>query len=165
MALINCKECGAQVSTQAKNCPSCGAKVKKKTSIITWIILGFIVLMVIGAIAGGGSSTSNGTKELTPKEDALKNTVLDYDWAKGGFDSVMLVDFKIKNNSKYDIKDITVECEHYSNSKTKIDSNSRVIYEIVKAGETKTVKQFNMGFIHSQAASSGCGITDLVVIQ
>ncbi|MFX9765964.1 zinc ribbon domain-containing protein, partial [Acinetobacter baumannii] len=27
------------------------------------------------------------------------------------------------------------------------------------------VKQFNMGFIHSQAASSGCGITDLVVIQ
>ncbi|MDV5201993.1 hypothetical protein [Acinetobacter baumannii] len=102
---------------------------------------------------------------MSPKEDALKNTVLDYDWSKGGFDSVMLVDFKIKNNSKYDIKDITVECEHYSNSKTKIDSNSRVIYEIVKAGETKTVKQFNMGFIHSQAASSGCGITDLVVIQ
>lgn len=28
MALTNCKECGAQVSTQAKNCPSCGAKVK-----------------------------------------------------------------------------------------------------------------------------------------
>ena len=112
-----------------------------------------------------GSSSSSSTRELSPKEDALKNTVLDYDWSKGGFDSVMLVDFKIKNNSKYDIKDITVECEHYSNSKTKIDSNSRVIYEIVKAGETKTVKQFNMGFIHSQAASSGCGITDLVVIQ
>ena len=113
-------------------------------------------------ISNNNSEKNSGTKE---KEDALKNTVLDYDWSKGGFDSVMLVDFKIKNNSKYDIKDITVECEHYSNSKTKIDSNSRVIYEIVKAGETKTVKQFNMGFIHSQAASSGCGITDLVVIQ
>ncbi|WP_305831489.1 zinc-ribbon domain-containing protein [Pseudomonas aeruginosa] len=26
MALIKCKECGAQVSNKAKACPSCGAK-------------------------------------------------------------------------------------------------------------------------------------------
>ncbi|MCE5997392.1 zinc ribbon domain-containing protein [Acinetobacter nosocomialis] len=163
MALTNCKECGAQVSTQAKNCPSCGAKVKKR-SLLKWIFLGFVVFIIIGIIAGEGSN-SKGTRELSPKEEALKNTALDYNWAKAGFDNVMLVDFKITNNSKYDIKDITVECEHYSNSKTKIDSNTRVIYEIVKAGQTKTLKEFNMGFIHSQAASSSCGITDLVINQ
>ncbi|XYS41428.1 hypothetical protein ACSUAE_15820 [Acinetobacter baumannii] len=53
MALTNCKECGAQVSTQAKNCPSCGAKVKKR-SLLKWIFLGFVILFIIGIIAGGG---------------------------------------------------------------------------------------------------------------
>ena len=46
MALINCKECGAQVSTQAKSCPSCGAKIKKPTSIITWIFLGLMYITI-----------------------------------------------------------------------------------------------------------------------
>lgn len=27
MALINCPECGKQVSTQAKTCPNCGAPI------------------------------------------------------------------------------------------------------------------------------------------
>ncbi|MDV5261608.1 zinc ribbon domain-containing protein [Acinetobacter baumannii] len=53
MALLNCKECGAQVSTQVKNCPSCGAKVKKR-SLLKWIFLGFVILFIIGIIAGGG---------------------------------------------------------------------------------------------------------------
>lgn len=33
MSLINCNECGRQVSTQAKNCPNCGAPIV--TSIVT----------------------------------------------------------------------------------------------------------------------------------
>lgn len=30
MALINCSECGKDVSDQASNCPGCGAKVPPK---------------------------------------------------------------------------------------------------------------------------------------
>lgn len=50
MALIKCKECGNQISDQAKNCPICGATPKKKTSAITWVVLvclvgGFIQVM------------------------------------------------------------------------------------------------------------------------
>jgi DNA-directed RNA polymerase subunit RPC12/RpoP len=29
MALINCKECGAEVSDKALDCPKCGAKLRK----------------------------------------------------------------------------------------------------------------------------------------
>jgi len=46
MALVKCKECGEEVSTQAKTCPKCGAKAPKKTSIFTWLVLIFIVFIV-----------------------------------------------------------------------------------------------------------------------
>jgi RNA polymerase subunit RPABC4/transcription elongation factor Spt4 len=49
MALLNCKECNAKVSTKAKRCPSCGAKVPKKIkfkwyeSLIIMIVIAFII--------------------------------------------------------------------------------------------------------------------------
>lgn len=49
MALIVCKECENKVSNKAKTCPNCGAKVPKKTSLFTWLVLLFIVLVVYGA--------------------------------------------------------------------------------------------------------------------
>ncbi len=45
MALVKCRECGAQVSKKAAACPECGAPAKKKTSMFTWL-----VLVVIGAV-------------------------------------------------------------------------------------------------------------------
>lgn len=47
MALITCKECKQQVSTQAKNCPGCGAKVIKPTSKLNIIFaLAVLALMI-----------------------------------------------------------------------------------------------------------------------
>ncbi|QUY35620.1 zinc ribbon domain-containing protein [Acinetobacter junii] len=168
MALVNCKECGVQVSTQAKSCPSCGAKIKKPTSVFTWIILVIFIFGVFAAIGSGdntgNSSSASGTPQLSPKEEALNNLEFNFEWSKDGFGNVMMIDMTIKNNGKSDIKDFTVVCEHTSNSGTKIDSNKREVFEIIKAGETRTFKEFNMGFIHTQATSSSCGVTDLVVI-
>ena len=36
MAVVECKECGARVSTKAASCPACGAKAPKKTTAVTW---------------------------------------------------------------------------------------------------------------------------------
>ena len=49
MALIQCKECAKEVSSKAKVCPSCGAKVPKKTSLFTWLVLIFMLLIVYSA--------------------------------------------------------------------------------------------------------------------
>ncbi len=117
---------------------------------------------VIGVISGENKKTAESS--ISPKDQALNNLDFSFDWSKGGFDSIMMIDMTIKNNGKSDIKDFTVECEHSSNSGTKIDSNKRTVYEIIKAGETKSFKEFNMGFIHSQAKSSKCGITNLVLM-
>lgn len=51
MALIECKECGKQISDEAKRCPSCGAKVKKPASFVWWIVGAMVIYgMVSGAI-------------------------------------------------------------------------------------------------------------------
>jgi ribosomal protein L40E len=177
MAIAKCRECGAEVSDSAKTCPKCGiAKPVKKTSLLVKLLLGLFVLGVIGQIIGGGSGSSGGggsvattpaaaTPAKTPKEEAFAALeIKKLNWYKGGFDNVMLVDVKFQNNGKRNVKDIELECVHFSNSGTRIDSNKKVIYEVVPAGKPLSVKEFSMGFIHTQAATTNCTITDVVVM-
>jgi len=52
MALISCKECGAEISTKASACPKCGAKVPK-TKWWLWIPLSLgAAFLIFGAIVG-----------------------------------------------------------------------------------------------------------------
>lgn len=98
--------------------------------------------------------------EPTQKELAMKNTyIAKFSWHSD--DVIMTADFTIQNNSDTDIKDIEITCEHHAHSGTLIDSNTRTIYEIVNAHSKRTFRNFNMGFIHSQAASSDCTIQNL----
>lgn len=57
MALINCKECGTEVSDNAYNCPKCAAPLKKRKriffgKIIKYSFIGFNILMLIWMITG-----------------------------------------------------------------------------------------------------------------
>lgn len=175
MALVKCKECGADVSTKAEACPKCGAKVPKGMGWGTKLFLGIVGVGVIGALAeksgggaaggAGGKTTSTAAVAKSPKEVALeKVTIEKLDWRKEAGGNIMVVDITFKNSGMRDVKDIELRCDHASNSGTVIDSNKRTIYELVRAGKTFRAKDFNMGFIHSQAAKSGCVITDLVVL-
>jgi len=116
------------------------------------------------SISSNSYQTNSNTTE-SPKQDLLRKVTIDFKWTKGGFGSIMIADFTITNLSDYPVKDLDVTCNHFANSGTKIDSNSRTIYETVPAKGKKVVKDFNMGFIHSQAARSSCEITDLQVVQ
>ena len=46
MAIIKCKECGAQISDKAKTCPHCGAKLPRKPSNIPWTMLALFIAIV-----------------------------------------------------------------------------------------------------------------------
>lgn len=94
-------------------------------------------------------------------EEALEITT--FDWTKGGFGSIMMIDrLVVRNDAPFPIKDFVVKCIHQGPSGTDMDSNTRKVYEIVPAGDTKTVRNINMGFIHSQATTSHCEITRAV---
>lgn len=147
---------------------------KKKSSWGMRIVKGILFLAVFNAIIGiiaeknksqGGSTSTASAPQLSPKEEALRDLKLDFEWGTGGFGSVMLVDFKFTNNGKYAVKDIEVVCRSTANSGTFIDKNKKTIYESVKSGETKKVDRFNMGFLNSQATSTACAVENLKVEQ
>lgn len=72
MALIACRECGKQISTEAKACPNCGAgasiqKPKKSgMGTITKVFLGLFALVVLGNLISPGKRTSAPTLSATP---------------------------------------------------------------------------------------------------
>lgn len=166
MALKECKGCGKEISKNAKVCPYCGEPAPKKTSLLTWLVL---ILFIVGIFnVGNNTSTSSHSsyKNLspTPEEQAKDLVTLEnFTWTRIGFDNIMEANFIIKNASKYDVKDIIIRCEHYSKSGTKIDSNTKTIYDIVEQNSTKKFPKFNMGFIHTQADSSNCRLIDLSI--
>lgn len=101
-------------------------------------------------------------EKLSPLERATQQTkLLKFNWHKDGFGSVMIADFTIRNDSPYDVKDIDIRCVHSAPSGTVIDQNTRTVYDLVKAHSTRTFTNVNMGFINSQAESSGCQILNL----
>ncbi|WP_158244262.1 zinc ribbon domain-containing protein [Trinickia dabaoshanensis] len=77
MSLIKCRECGAQVSEEAKKCPNCGAVPQKKMGLGMKVLLGFGAILVIGTMAGhssGGATSAaqdgGGTAPATQAEVA-----------------------------------------------------------------------------------------------
>jgi ribosomal protein L40E len=172
MAMATCRECKAEVSDQAKTCPKCGVKNPvKKTSLLTKVVAGFVGLTLVGGLLGGltepkqGSGAAPAPVKVSPKDaaiDALK--IEGFKWTAGGFGSIMLISLKFKNEGARDVKDIEVQCDSSSNSGTKIDTNKKTVFELVKAGKSVTIREFNMGFINNQAAATSCRVTDLVLL-
>jgi len=81
----------------------------------------------------------------------------DYKWSKSEF-GILTASFTFDNSSDYDVKDIEVVCQHSAPSGTRIDSNTRTIYDVFKARSIRTIPNFQMGFINSQSVRSGCSI-------
>ncbi|MGN0291337.1 MAG: DUF4352 domain-containing protein [Lachnospiraceae bacterium] len=121
-----CKHCKTEIPADAKVCPNC----RKKQGIKLWqiILIGIAIIVVIGAVAGGGSdeATSNEQdvkketktqekqeekKEFTQNETVTfknidftvtnveKTTGSEYDTAKEGYEYV-IVSIKIENKSE-----------------------------------------------------------------
>lgn len=74
MALVNCHECGKEISDESKRCPHCGAKRKKKAGPIAWIIAGVFLLIVIMNVGNKESSESARRAALTPEQRAVEDS-------------------------------------------------------------------------------------------
>ena len=57
MALVKCDGCGKEVSSGAKTCP-CGRTVPKKTSLVTWLVVGFVGLVFVSMMLARNDPSS-----------------------------------------------------------------------------------------------------------
>ncbi len=80
-------------------------------------------------------------------------------WYKGGFETVQMASFSVVNSAPFAIKDFEVTCTYAGPSGTEIDRNTQVVYETVPAKGTKNIRQFSMGFIRTQVATSSCQVS------
>lgn len=85
--------------------------------------------------------------------------VVKNDWALDWFWTVATHTITLKNTSAIDYKDITLKAVYFSNSDTELDSTRKTIYEILPAGTTKTFKDVNFWFVHSQSSKSKVSVT------
>ena len=136
-----CKNCGNEIDDKAVVCPNCGVatsdkKKKKKHPILGAIILIFGILLIVGAVSGGGdkpekvgeasvnSSTSTATTEKTEFTvgdkvelndivvtlvDVSENTGTAYTKPSDG-KVFVLCEFEIENNSSKDIAVSSIMC-------------------------------------------------------
>lgn len=90
MAMINCPECGKEISETAESCPNCGYKLQKQvqwsagttssgtysSSVIpkqkkkkpTWAIWVIVIIVAIAAISGGGDEEKNDEPQTVATE-------------------------------------------------------------------------------------------------
>jgi hypothetical protein len=160
MAMTKCRECSTEISTKADSCPKCGAKRKRWGigRVLLWGIGGLVVLGWLGNLIGShGSGSAAGS---TPRD----KVAMSFSSSKGGFGSILMLDITLTNKNTFAVKDIEIDCDGYGGSGTKIDHNNKTMYERLEPGETRTFKQFNMGFLNSQVSSSRCGVQSVSAI-
>ena len=136
-----CRNCGKEIDDKAVVCPNCGVatsekKKKKKHPILGSIILIFGILLIVGAVSGGGDkpekvgeeSTKSGTLATEPVKteftvgdkvilndivvtlvDVSENTGTAYTKPSDG-KIYVLCEFEIENNSSKDIAVSSIMC-------------------------------------------------------
>lgn len=80
-------------------------------------------------------------------------------WRKGGFGSVAVASFTLKNKSRHlPVRDIVLTCAFYGPSGTELSSKTQTIYERIEPGKSKRIKELSVSFINQQASNAGCEV-------
>lgn len=75
MALINCPECGGEISEKTSKCPKCGYMLNKPKrgifgKLFKWGFISFNILMILWIISAGGITAEHAQGAATDAEKA-----------------------------------------------------------------------------------------------
>lgn len=171
--MIKCRECRTKVSSFADICPKCGIGIRgyqqappiktysRNTKIFWGIVAVVLAAVVTESMESYEREHGRPAISITTKSEQIDKVILsnaNIEKLLGG--SMFQLTGVIYNGNGFTVKDLEITCEHVSPSGTKIDSNRRVIYQSVPGESSLQIKDFDMGFIHSQVVRSDCKVTD-----
>jgi PAS domain S-box-containing protein len=100
-----------------------------------------------------------------PQEFAVAETKLvDFTWEKGGFGTVMIGNFTIRNDSPVDVADFKIRCQQYDQNGVVLDQNAGTAFGVAKAHSTIRIPNINMGFLSAQSGTSRTTKTDCEIL-
>jgi hypothetical protein len=151
-AAIVCKHCGRDLKTGASQVQLVAPK--KKTSVVTWIVLGFIILAVYGSLSSLVSSppstptspTGSGPAASVPSPPTYQLALLSskgYESESGGY---RYVEGEVKNISNGPLKNVTVVGTWYDKDDGFIKSSDAIVeYNPILPGQTSPFKTITSG--------------------
>lgn len=92
------------------------------------------------------------------EKDKIENpqkyiSVVKSGWEKGGFGTVALVSFTLKNESLRDVADVKMKFTFNGESGTVLGDEVKVFPILLKAGQVKVIRKENIGFIPQNAST------------
>lgn len=90
--------------------------------------------------------------------------VLRYNWHKGGFNSVYVLDYiTIENKNPFAVNGVTVGCDQIASDGTVFGTAIKPLHEHMEAGQTKTFRNITVGLLMDDSvARSGCMVLGAV---
>ena len=128
-------------------------QVQPKMSVgkfVLKLIFFIIWLLIMGSIVSFFASVFFAPDPKDNVNVSISNT------NRGGFGTVIIADINIYNGNKTAVGDIKFTCNGFSRTGTRIDSNTRTIYEYVEPFNYKTIKGYNIGYVHSDVSYFKC---------
>lgn len=116
MALIKCKECSKEVSSKADSCPNCGVVIKRKSGCLSYIVAGFLFLVLFGTIGSLMNNQSSSKPEAGFKMPSIGKQIITFDKYQ-----------KIQNGMSYKQVVEIIGAEGEEISRNKIDGVSGVM--------------------------------------
>jgi len=96
---------------------------------------------------------------------AAETKLIDFTWEKGGFGTVMIANFTIRNDSPVDVANLKIRCSHATEDGVVLDQNDGTAYRVIRAHSTARIPNVNMGFLSPETASSKHSKTDCEILS
>lgn len=108
MALVKCKECGKDVSTNAAACQNCGNKLPKRTSVATWIVGGLFLFLVVTCTLNAQKykdAEEARVAALTPEQKAANAAAAEFNSSKYACEVLIKKTLHDPDSAKFDPAD------------------------------------------------------------
>ena len=141
-------------------------KLQRATAIIDKMSRQYPALPEVAQLTRAVQTATEQMVVRYPQEFAAAETKLvSFNWQKGGFGTVMIANFTVRNESSVDLADVKFRCEHYSADGVVLDQNTASSYVTIKAHSTTRIPNVNMGFLNSESGNIRTTRTDCEIVS